>query len=359
MSASSDWRQQKILSLPDDRPVDAIAFGGALLDVLEITSDEKLQQLGLTKGRMTLVDRKQAQNIYAAMGDTLATSGGSTANTAAALARLGSRAAFVGKVADDRFGEIFAHDLRAAGVAFNTTPLASTNDHNTGRVLILVTPDGERTMCAELGASQQFSVADVETAGIEDAKLIYLESYLLDGEHNREAYLRAIEIAWQSGTAIAISLSDPGCVERHPEQLDMATRNADLLFANRDEYQILKKIQSDQEPYRRRSRNTGSLSAFDRIHVITDGANGITIKTPATPGMAAVEESIPAESIPALVDTTGAGDMFAAGFLYGVLTGRNLHEAGRMGAIVAAEVLGHLGARPASDLQALLASKCP
>lgn len=321
---------------------DLLAAGSALVDVLERVDAEQPERLGMRKGFMNLVDRSEAQRIYAAMGETHATSGGSAANTAATLGHLGVRAAFAGKIADDQFGEIFAHDLRAANVEFNIPPVPDTTHVDTGRSLILVTPDSDRTMCTELGASRWLDAKDVTAIDMADFGLVYLESYLLDDERNRQAFDLLIQRARESGTGIALSLSDPGCVERHGDHLRaVLSSRIDILFGNEEEMVGLQQVTDHEQAI-------ATLQGVAEVVALTRGEHGAVVATPRE------VQAVPAFTVDDVVDTTGAGDMFAAGFLYGVLTERDVWDAARIGALVAAEVLVHLGARPESDVAMLL-----
>ncbi len=331
------------LTFDPDRRLEVLAMGAALIDVLEQVDATFPGDLGLRKGVMTLVDPDRARQIYAAMGETRATSGGSAANTITALARLGARTGFAGKTVADRFGEIFLHDLRAAGVEYRVVPTSPKEGFTTGRVLVLVTPDGERTMCTELGAAQEFGPEDVTAAGIETAAAIYLESYLLEGGKNRAAFLRAVREARAADTRIALSLSDPGCVERHRDLLlELVGEGIDVLFANEEEILVLLGTSSHAEAVEAIRPQVGAAA-------LTRGAQGVVALCGAETAV------VPAEPVTDLVDTTGAGDMFAAGFLYGLLRGRPLDQATRMGGVMAAEVLAHLGSRSQSDPKSLLA----
>lgn len=324
--------------------IDVIAIGNAIVDVMAPCADERIDQLGLLKGGMTLIDTARAHELYDAMGPAREISGGSAANTLAGLAALGARCAFIGQVADDQLGEVFAHDIRAAGIAFNT-PVRS-DDPPTARCLIFVTPDGQRTMNTFLGASQFLPPAALDEAAIANAKVLYLEGYLWDPEEPRAAMRRAIAAARQAGRKVAFTLSDAFVIERHGADFRamIETGEIDILFANHIELAAL----TGADDF-----HAGIAALRDKVPlvVVTRSADGAV----AAAGSELVE--VPAEPIAQVVDTTGAGDLFAAGFLFGHVRGRPLAECLRLGAICAAEIISHYGARPEADLKQLVSAK--
>jgi sugar/nucleoside kinase (ribokinase family) len=280
---------------------------------------------------MALIDEDQATALYEAMGVGTEMSGGSAANTVAGVASFGGRAAFLGKVRDDQLGQVYAHDLSANGVAFVGQP--ASDGPATGRCLIVVTPDAERTMSTYLGAGAGMGPDAIDPAVMGDAKVVYLEGYLFDRPEAKEAYRKASRIAREAGGQVALTLSDSFCVQRHLEEWDtLIDEQVDVLFGNADEVQVLCGTSFDEAVQRLRSRVS--------VAVITRGAAGSLVATSDE----VIE--VPAEQVSALVDTTGAGDLYAAGFLYGYTNGLPLAECGRLGAVAAAEVIGHTGARP-------------
>lgn len=318
---------------------DVVALGNALVDVITHEEDRFLADNGLHKGSMALIDEDRAAHLYAAMGVGTEMSGGSAANTVAGVASFGGRAAFVGMVRDDELGEVFAHDLGTNGVTFAAPP--ATDGPSTGRCLVVVTPDAERTMSTYLGAGAAVGPANIDPAVIGDAKVVYLEGYLFDSPAAKEAYRKASRIAHESGGKVALTLSDSFCVERHlGEWVGLVDDQVDVLFGNEDEVQVLCGTGFDDA--------IRQLQGRVEVAVITRGAAGSVIVT------AERVVDVPAEDVPTLVDTTGAGDLFAAGFLYGYTQGLPLAECGRLGSRAAAEVIGHTGARPLIPLSRLL-----
>lgn len=318
---------------------DILGIGNAILDVLARAEDGFLTDQGMRKGSMALIDTARAEAIYAAMGPGVESSGGSAGNTCAVAAALGARVGFLGKVAEDALGEVFAHDIRAAGVTFPTAPLAGGDP--TARCLILVTPDGQRTMNTYLGACVAFGEADVDEAMVASAAVTYLEGYLFDPPAAQAAFRRAAALARQAGRQVAISLSDPFCVGRHREAFRaFVARHTDILFANEDEVMSLYEADSFEAAMEaaRRDVKLAALTRSERGSVILAGDE--THHIPAAPAR--------------VVDTTGAGDAYAAGFLAALTRGHALPECGRWGSLAAAECIGHFGARPQSDLKALV-----
>ncbi len=319
---------------------DVLGIGNAIVDVLARTEDDFLVRQGMNKGGMALIDEGRAQSIYDAMGATVEISGGSAANTIVGVASLGSRGAFVGKVKDDELGRAFSHDIRAAGVTF-TTP-AATSGPSTGRCYVLVTPDGERTMNTFLGAAQDLHPSDIDEGMIAASAIVYLEGYLWDPKNAKDAFLKAAKIAHQSERKVALSLSDAFCVDRWRDEFLQLMRSGtvDLIFANEAELHSL---------YQTSDFDTAVKALRDDIDiaVVTRSEKGCLVVGPAG------NEAVPAYPVKKVVDTTGAGDLFAAGFLSGLARGADDRTCGRLGALAAGEVIQHLGARPEVKLQDL------
>jgi sugar/nucleoside kinase (ribokinase family) len=322
---------------------DVAAIGNAIVDVLASADEAFLIQENLTKGSMMLIDEARAHELYARMAPGVEASGGSAANTVAGVASFGHRAFYVGKVASDPLGEIFAHDIRAIGVNFESEPL--TGGPATARCLVNITPDGERTMCTYLGASVELTDKDIPQGPIEAAKILYLEGYLFDPEAARRAFLKAAAISRSAGRSIAFSLSDAFVVERHREALlAFIDSEVDILFANEAEALALFQTADFDAA-------AGALAGRVKIAAITRGGAGSVILR----GGKAI--SAPAAPVSAVVDTTGAGDQYAAGFLSGLARGLDLAACGALGSLAAAEVISHLGPRPQSPLKALAAAR--
>jgi sugar/nucleoside kinase (ribokinase family) len=323
---------------------DVIAVGNAIVDVMAPSSDEAIERLGLVRGGMTLVDTERARELYEAMGPAREISGGSAANTLAGLAALGARCAFIGQVADDQLGEVFSHDIRAGGIAFATP--ARPGEPPTARCLIFVTPDGQRTMNTYLGASQFLPAVALDEAAIAQAAVLYLEGYLWDPEEPRAAMRKAIAAAKQAGRKVAFTLSDSFVIARHGDDFRklVAAGEIDILFANEHELAAL----------------TGKDDFHEGIAVLR-GRVPVLVVTRSENGAVACARGeyaeVAAEPVEAVVDTTGAGDLFAAGFLFGHVRGRPLAECLKLGAICAAEVISHYGARPETDLNQLVQTK--
>ena len=324
--------------------LDVIAIGNAIVDVMAPADDATIERLGLAKGGMTLVDTVRAHELYNAMGPAKEISGGSAANTLAGLAALGAKCAFVGQVADDQLGEVFAHDIRAGGIQFGTP--ARAGNPPTARCLIFVTPDGQRTMNTFLGASQFLPAEAMNAAEIASAKVLYLEGYLWDPEEPRNAMRRAIAAARDAGREVAFTLSDPFVISRHGDDFRalIDAGEIDILFANEHELAALTLIDDFESAMAALALKVPTL-------VVTRGAEG------AHAMQAGEHAHVPAEPIARVVDTTGAGDLFAAGFLSGHVKGRPLAECLKLGAICAAEVISHYGARPEADLRALVGAR--
>jgi adenosine kinase len=319
---------------------DVLGIGNAIFDVLVKTDESFLAAHGMTKGGMALIDEARAAAIYRDMGPATEMSGGSAANTIVGVANLGARAAYVGKVKNDQIGGLYTHDIRAAGVAFETK--AASNGPATGCSYILVTPDGERTMNTYLGAAQELMPADIDAAQITASSIIYLEGYLWDPKSAKDAFLKASTIAHDAGRQVALTLSDSFCVDRYRgEFLDlMCNGTVDLVFANEAELHSLYQT-SDFDTALKQLRVDAKLA------VVTRSEKGCVVAS--KDGILAV----PAFPIEKMVDTTGAGDLFAAGFLFGLVRGAGFEAAGRLGALAAAEVIQHIGARPQTSLKEL------
>lgn len=319
---------------------DVVGIGNAIVDVLSHADDGFLAAQGLNKGTMTLIDRAGAEALYRAMGPAIEASGGSAANTIAGVASFGGRAAFVGKVGDDEFGRVFRHDIAAAGVAFATPP--AKGGQPTARCLVLVTPDAQRTMQTHLGASQELGPEDVDEGLIAGAAITYLEGYLWDRPRAKEAFRKAAAAAHAAGRKVALSLSDPFCVERHRDEFrDLLANHVDILFANEAEACALWRV-ADFDGALQATRALGKTAALTR------SAKGSVV-------LARDElHVIDAAAVPQVVDTTGAGDLYAAGFLYGLTHDYGLAACGRLAGIAAGEVIGHVGARPHTPLALLL-----
>ncbi len=323
---------------------DVIAIGNAVVDVMAPADEATITRLGLAKGGMTLIDADRAAELYDAMGSAKEISGGSAANTIAGLASLGAKCAFIGQVADDQFGEIFAHDMRAGGIAFDTP--VSDGGPPTGRVLIFVTPDGERTMNTYLGAGQFLPATAIDESLIASAAVLYLEGYLWDPEEPRGAMRRAIEVARAADRKIAFTASESFVIERHGDDFRalIAEGQIDILFVNEHELATLTGT-TDFEA------GLAEVSAKVPVLVATRSAQG------AVSVAHGERAEVAAEPIDRVVDTTGAGDLFAAGFLFGHVRGEPLERCLKRGAICAAEIISHYGPRPEVDLKALMAEK--
>jgi sugar/nucleoside kinase (ribokinase family) len=319
---------------------DVLGIGNAIFDILVQADEGFLAAHGMIKGGMALIDEPRAAAIYRDMGPATEMSGGSAANTIVGLANLGARAAYVGKVKDDQIGKLYVHDIRAAGVAFETRP--AKDGPATGCSYILVTPDGERTMNTYLGAAQELMPGDIDADQVAASAFLYLEGYLWDPKNAKDAFVKAAGIAHNAGRQVALTLSDSFCVDRYRgEFLDlMRNGTVDLVFANEAELHSLYQT-SDFETALKQFRADVNLA------VVTRSEKGCVVAS--RDGIAAV----PAFPIEKMVDTTGAGDLFAAGFLFGLVRGVGYENAGRLGALAAAEVIQHIGARPQTSLKQL------
>jgi len=324
--------------------LDVVAIGNALVDVIAQADEAFLAAEQLDKGSMRLVDARRAEELYSRMAPGLEASGGSAANTLAGMANLGRKCGFIGQVADDQLGEVFAHDIRAVGVNFSTP--AMTGGVPTGRCLILVTPDGQRTMNTSLGVANSLYASAIDQALIESAAVLYLEGYLWDLPETRAALATAIKIAHTAGRKVAFTLSDAFCVGRYRDDFKamLAAGDIDILFCNEGE--ILALIEHDDF-----DAAVAQVAPQVPMLVCTRGEHGAIAVT------GGVITHVPAEPIAKVVDTTGAGDLFAAGFLAGQADGLSVHASLTMGAIAAAEVISHYGPRPETDLTALIAGR--
>ena len=328
--------------MAQSKTLDVVGIGNAIVDVLVQAEERFLDDHGLIKGTMALVDEQQAERLYGSVGPGLETSGGSAANTLAGIAQLGGRAGFIGRVRDDQLGGIFAHDIRSVGARFETP--AATSGPSTARCLILVTPDAQRTMCTYLGASVGLHPGDLDLAMVAEARLLYLEGYLWDSDEAKQAFIAAAEVARAHGGEVALSLSDAFCVERHRDSfLELVDGHVDILFANEMEITSLYKANSFEEAadaVRGRCR-IAALTRSEQGSVILSGDQTITVE--------------PFRLGP-LVDTTGAGDLYAAGFLHAYTQGESLAACGRLGSLCAGAVVTQLGPRPQGSLKELVAS---
>ncbi len=321
--------------------LDVVGIGNALVDVLTHEDDAFLDAHGLVKGSMTLVDSERAEALYAAMGAGIEVSGGSAANTISGIASFGGQAAYIGRVFDDQLGAVFAHDMRATGVLFRSPP--ATDGPPTGRCLIVVTPDAERTMNTCLGSSEYFGPEHVDGDLIASAQVTFLEGYLFDRPEAKEAYWKASRIAHDAGRRVALTLSDTFCVERHREEWRrLVADQVDILFANEEEALALYEVDTFDAAL-------AAARADVEIVAITRGSRGSVV--------ARGDEVVEVEAHPVeVVDTTGAGDLYAAGFLFGFTRDRPMAACGRLGSVAASAVLGHTGARPGLSLAQLVAA---
>jgi sugar/nucleoside kinase (ribokinase family) len=318
---------------------DVVGIGNALVDVLTHEDDAFIAANGLVKGSMTLIDTERAEALYASMGRGIEVSGGSAANTIAGIASFGGQAAYIGRVFDDQLGAVFAHDLRSTGAAFRCPP--ATEGPPTGRCLIVVTPDAERTMNTYLGSSEYFGPEDVDGDLIASAKVTYLEGYLFDRPEAQEAYWKASRIAHDAGRRVSLTLSDTFCVERHKEAWrSLVADQVDILFANEGEAMALYDVDTVEAAIEH-------VKADVEVAAVTRGPNGSLV---VHDGEVITVAAHPVEKV---VDTTAAGDLYSAGFLYGFTNGRSLESCGRLASVAASAVLGHTGARPGLSLAQL------
>ena len=319
---------------------DVVGIGNALVDVIAQAPDHFLDDHDLVKGSMALIETERAVQLYGALGGAIEMSGGSAANTMCGVASFGGSAAYVGKVNSDDLGEVFGHDLRAVGVRF----ASGEADHGTptGRSIIVVTPDAERTMNTYLGVSSFLGVDDLDEDVIAASRVLYMEGYLYDRQDAKQAFRRAAAVAHANDRMVSLTLSDSFCVDRHRADFRSLVRDrVDLLFGNHDELLALYELDSFDDA-------VAALRSECELAAITIGSEGCLIVTPD-----AVEQ-VPAIPVNQVIDTTGAGDLFASGFLFGLTRGHELSECGRLGAIAASEVIGHVGPRPLVELRTLL-----
>lgn len=323
------------------RRFDVTAIGNAIVDVLARADDALLVAHKLQKGAMSLIDASDAERLYGIMGPGREVSGGSAANTAAGIAALGGRCAYIGKVAADQLGQVFTHDIRAAGVTYETAPLVE--GLSTARCLIFVTPDAQRTMQTFLGATTQLGPEDLQMDCITSSGVVYLEGYLWDQPRAKKAMRDAAMTAQAAGVKVSLTLSDPFCVARFRQEfLELVEHHVDVLFANESEILSLYEVSSFDEAVAR-------VSSHCEVAALTRSEKGSVVL-----GNGEVHV-IPAEPNVKVVDTTGAGDAYAAGFLYAYTKGRDIATCGRLGGAMAAEVISHYGARPEADVKALAA----
>lgn len=322
---------------------DVIGLGNAIVDVLAHADDVFLKEQGLTKGTMTLIDAETADTLYEKMNPAVECSGGSAANTIAGLASLGGKGAFIGKVKNDQLGDIFQHDIRALGIDFESSPLFE--GPSTARCLVFVTPDAQRTLQTYLGASVEFHPSDIDAEKIKASRVTYLEGYLWDPPAAKEAFLKAAGIAHDGGGLVSLSLSDPFCVDRHRSDFqDLVKNHVDILFANEEEIMSLYQVATFDEALQlvREQCDVAALTRSEKGSVIAANSE---------------VHVVDAEPVDKVIDTTGAGDAYAAGFLYGYTHDMGLEMAGRIGGIAAAEVISHFGARPETPLKDLVVEK--
>ena len=322
--------------------LDAVGVGNAIVDVIAAVPDSFIDDHGLVRGAMTLVSADRSASLYDAMPSSIAASGGSAANTMAGVASFGARAAFIGKVRDDQLGEVFVHDIRATGVVFDVPP--SPEGPPTARCLIQVTPDAERTMNTYLGISALLGPPDVDTDLVASAGITYCEGYLWDVEVAKEAIRVAVAAAGEAGRTVALALSDSYCVERHRDEwLDLIEDHVDVVFANEAEVCALHSTDDFAVALQRTAGMVRTLS-------VTLGPRGSVVV------QGTARDEIPAAEIAPVVDATGAGDMYAAGFLWGMSRGEPPLRCAQLGSLAAAEVISHVGARPQMALSQLAAS---
>jgi sugar/nucleoside kinase (ribokinase family) len=316
---------------------DVVGIGNALVDVITQADDAFLHSESLVKGSMTLIETERAVSLYAAMGSGIEMSGGSAANTMTGIASFGGKACYVGKVSDDDLGNVFGHDMRAVGVAFPNK--SATDGVPTGRCLIVVTPDAQRTLNTYLGVSSLLGPDDVDEHLVASGKVLYMEGYLWDRDAAKAAYRKAAKAAHKAGRLVSLTLSDSFCVDRHRDGFrSLVKEDVDILFGNEDELLSLYEVSSFDDAVR-------AVRADCQLAAITRGAAGSVVITHDE----IIE--VPAEPCPEVIDTTGAGDLYAAGFLYGLTQDLSLAECGRLGSVAASEVISHVGARPSEDLR--------
>lgn len=319
---------------------DVVGIGNALVDVIAHAGDAFLSEHDLVKGWMDLIDTDRAVQLYTALGSAVEMSGGSAANTMCGVASFGGTAAYVGKVSDDDLGQVFGHDLLAVGVQFR--PGEPRNEVPTGRCIIVVTPDAERTMNTYLGASSLLGVGDVDDSAVADGRVLYMEGYLFDRPEAKQAFRHAARVAHDAGRQVSLTLSDSFCVDRHRDDFRaLVSDEVDLLFGNDAELISLYETETFEQA-------VDELRGDCELAAITVGAKGSIIVT----GDELID--VPAVPVRTVVDTTGAGDLYAAGFLHGVTRGKSFAECGRLGSVAAAEVISHVGPRPLVELRTLV-----
>lgn len=325
-----------------DNALNVVGIGNAIVDVLSRGDDAFLDQHSLVKGTMSLIDADTAETVYGAMGPGVEVSGGSAANTMAGIASLGGSSAFIGKVRDDVLGDVFTHDIRAIGVRYETPP--SNAGLGTARCLIVVTPDAQRTMQTFLGASQDLGPDEIDADMVSAAEVTYLEGYLFDPPKAKEAFVKAAKIAHEAGRRVALTLSDQFCVDRHRDDFrNLVEGHVDVLFANESEILSLYEAPDFDSALQavRGKCDIAALTRSEKGSVLLRGSGEVHV--------------IDAAPVDKVVDTTGAGDLYAAGVLYGLTNGFDLQTSGRFGSVAAAEVIGHMGARPETSLKDLVA----
>jgi sugar/nucleoside kinase (ribokinase family) len=330
-------------STPGQSTHNVLCIGNAIVDILCETPEETIDTLDLSKGAMTLIDDQRADELYRAMGPAIEASGGSAANTAAGIGSLGGKCAFIGKVRDDQFGQVFTHDIRAIGVDFDS--LHAVDGPPTARCLIFITPDAQRTMNTYLGACVNLTPADIDKETVEGAEITYMEGYLWDPPSAKEAFVKAAQIAHNAGRKVSLTLSDAFCVDRHRASFRELIRNhVDLLFANESEIASLYEVDDFDACFQhiRADRIVAALTRSEKGSVVVAGDE---------------VHIVDAEPVGDVVDTTGAGDQYAAGFLYGFTHGADHATCGRLGGIAAAEVISHVGPRPQVNLADLAKQK--
>jgi len=317
-----------------------LGMGNAIVDVLASCDDAFLADMDITKGIMNLVDGDRSRAIYSRMGNTEQMSGGSGANTIAALAGLGVSSSLIGMVKDDELGHVFSDDMAHLGVDFPRAKVSAEHHEETARCMVLITPDGERSMNTYLGVSVYLAPENVDEKRVTDTEWLYLEGYLFDSETNQAAFYKAIDLAKGSGAKVSLTLSDPFCVDRHRAGFrDLVDNHVDLLFCNEDELASLYEVPTAQDAFAHcKPDQTVACTASERGVYIAHG--GAVTHVPTTSAE--------------LVDATGAGDAFAAGYLYGVVSGKDAAECGRLGNVLAGEAISHVGARAQVDLKALV-----
>jgi sugar/nucleoside kinase (ribokinase family) len=317
-----------------------VGIGNALVDVIAHAPDSFLDEHALVKGSMALIETERAVHLYRALGSAVEMSGGSAANTMCGVASLGGRAAYIGKVSEDDLGNVFGHDLHAVGVAFR--PGAPSADTPTGRCIIVVTPDAQRTMNTYLGVSSLLCADDLDEEAIADGDVLYMEGYLFDRDDAKAAFRRAADVAHAAGRRVSLTLSDSFCVDRHRDDFrELVRERVDILFGNDDELRALYEIESLDDAIEAVRRDCPLVA-------VTTGAEGSFVVTPDG------TVKVAAEPVERVLDTTGAGDLYAAGFLFGLTSGESLADCARLGSIAAAEVISHVGPRPLVELRTLV-----